>query len=101
MGLKTSKPTKKSNTTNNNIELKKNMNTIQNQGHSKTKLKEDDLKLVKKQFLESSGGDRVINFQEFVNLFGLLNPHCTGPHLISHAERQFMISDTNYDGYLT
>ena len=66
-----------------------------------TNLNDDEMKNVKKYFMQASGGDRVINFQDFVELFGLLFPQYIGPNLISIAERAFMTIDTNFDGHLT
>jgi hypothetical protein len=88
MGLKATKP-------NENKNRKMNVFKMSNN------LKDDRLQVLKQFYMDASGGDRVINFQEFIELFGRLNPHLTGPHLISFAERAFMTADTNYDGLLT
>jgi hypothetical protein len=78
----------------------KNVNQLNN-GNNKTKnFTENELETLRKYFIMASGGDRVINFQEFIELFGHLNPQFIGPNIVSIAERAFIASDTNYDGHL-
>lgn len=56
---------------------------------------------LKKLFDLHSGMDRKLNFQEFIRLYGNMNPNLRGPFIISLAERAFQSSDTNDDGLLS
>lgn len=67
----------------------------------KNDLSPNEVYLLHDYYLKASGGDRVISFQEFIDLFAYLNPHLTGPDIVKTAERAFMETDVNYDGFIT
>lgn len=59
-----------------------------------------EMRKLQKLFFQFAGNDRKMNFQEFVKLYGNINPSLRGPDIINIAEQAFMASDTNDDGLL-
>jgi hypothetical protein len=59
-----------------------------------------EMKKLQKLFNEYAGVDRNMNFQEFVRLYGSINPGLRGPDIVNIAEEAFLASDTNDDGLL-
>jgi hypothetical protein len=55
---------------------------------------------LRKMFDQHSGVDRKLNFQEFIRLYGHMNPNLRGPAIIVVAERAFQASDSNDDGLI-
>jgi hypothetical protein len=55
---------------------------------------------LRKMFDQHSGVDRKLNFQEFIRLYGHMNPNLRGPAIIVLAERAFQASDSNDDGLI-
>ena len=57
-------------------------------------------RMLRCHFDSLAGRDRTLSFQEFVILFGRVNPHLTGPQLVNMAERAFLYYDSNRTGYM-
>ena len=94
MGSSDSKGEKKrSNMKNNNDEKTKKTKP-------KIKASNSQIETLKKLFLNSSGGSRYLNFQEYVQVFTHLNPSLIGRDFVSIAENEFLNLDTNFDGFI-
>lgn len=59
-----------------------------------------ELDKLKRFFAAVGGRDRAISFQEFFYFFAMMNPDIKGLKLFDLAEKSFMYSDTDKDGYL-
>jgi hypothetical protein len=59
-----------------------------------------ELEKLRKLFNYHAGIDRRLNFQEFVKLYGVLNPQSRGPHIINIAENAFISNDLDNDGFI-
>jgi hypothetical protein len=80
---------------------KKSKNNEKNQNFkSENKTRDDQLKMLQKLFLNASNGARVLNFQEYVQLFINLNPSLINTNFILIAENEFLNLDTDFDGYI-
>jgi hypothetical protein len=80
---------------------KKSKNNEKNQNFkSENKTRDDQLKMLQKLFLNASSGARVLNFQEYVQLFINLNPSLINTNFILIAENEFLNLDTDFDGYI-
>jgi hypothetical protein len=80
---------------------KKNKNNEKNQNlKSKNKTRDGQLKMLQKLFLNASSGARVLNFQEYVQLFINLNPSLINTNFILIAENEFLNLDRDFDGYI-
>ena len=73
-----------------NTKLKKNESYLTN----------NELAKLQKCFKDSSGGDRVLNFQEYLQLFIKLNPSLIGKDIVLLAEQAFILLDKNLDGLI-
>lgn len=63
-------------------------------------LSPQERRMLRYHFDSLAGRDRRLSFQEFVILFGRVNPHLTGPRLVNMAERAFLYYDANRTGYM-
>jgi hypothetical protein len=63
-------------------------------------LKKNEINMLKHHFSNVAGTDLKLSFQEFIALFGYLNPGYRNS-LVGIAEKTFLLLDTNSDGLLT
>jgi Ca2+-binding EF-hand superfamily protein len=59
-----------------------------------------ELEKLRKLFNYHAGIDRRLNFQEFIKLYGVLNPQFRGPQIINIAENAFISNDLDNDGLI-